>query len=263
MKHAFRLILAGLTAGLLSTLTAAATPTPTDTLLGQAHLVRRMSAGMCDRLTKESQKIDLAKLTSAESEALFKRILLKTMGENYAEFNALLEKAGTTSQAELGRIINEQSIIEIAQRCPIASTLMVKVSERHAGISTEITPAERPTLLAITRAVCKQLDEENAKKPFSNLTPAQRGALLQRVLVGTCLKSADELMAQYGDEVMEDEAQGEEIGKKIAVLMVEVCPVYILQAGQENTVRSESAITPAPATKPSLKNKASATKKSQ
>ena len=239
------------TAGLLSTLAAHATPVPADTVAGQARFTHRMSAGMCDRLAQESQKADLSKLTGAESEALLKRLLLGAMGDNFTEFSALMEKAGTNQTADLGRAIGEQAVLEMVQRCPSAGPLVAKVGSLHTGTSIEITPAERPTLLAIAQATCKQLDAENAKQPFDKLTPAQRNARLQQVLGGTFLSNSEELTAQYGDGVMTDKPQAEEIGKKIAILMLETYPTYILQAGQDELARRRQA-APAATTRPTL-----------
>jgi hypothetical protein len=196
-----------------------------------------MSVGMCDRLAKESQKTDLTKLTAAESEALLKRLLLGAMGDNFLAFSALLEHSGTTSPADLGRAIGEQAVVEMVQRCPSAGPLLAKAGSAHMGAQIEITAAERPTLLAITQAACKRLDGENAKQPFSKLTSAQRSDLIKQTLSGTFLSNADELTAQYGEGIMGDKTRGEEIGKKIAMLMLEVCPTYIMQVGQDELAR--------------------------
>jgi hypothetical protein len=51
---------------------------------------------------------------------------------------------------------------------------------------------------------------------------------------------------------MEDKVQGEEIGKKIAMLMLESCPTYIMQVGQDELARRRlPADKPAQAAKPS------------
>ena len=262
MKHSVRLYIVALVAGLLTAPAAHAATAPADTVAGQARFTHRLSAGMCDRLAQESQKADLSKLTGTESEALLKRVLLGAMGDNFTEFSGLMEKA-PGSAAGLGRAIGERAILEMVQRCPSAGPLVAKVGGLHSGTSLEITPVERPTLLAIAQAACKQLDAENAKQPFDTLTPAQRSDLLKQVLGGAFLKSSAELTTQYGDEVMADKAQGEEIGKKIALLMLEACPSYILQAGQDELARRrQSAAAPAPTTRltPPTTKKATAKK---
>lgn len=249
MKQTIRLYMAALVAGLLAA-PAAHAAMPADTVAGQARFTHRLSAGMCDRLAQESQKTDLSKLTGPESEALLKRVLLGAMGDNFTEFSGLMEKA-PGSAANLGRAIGEQAVLEMVQRCPSAGPLVARVGGLHSGASLEITPAERPTLLAIAQAACRQLDAENAKQSFDKRTPAQRSDLLKQVLGSAFLKSSAELTAQYGDEVMADKAQGEEIGKKIALLMLEACPSYILQAGQDELARRrQAAATPAPTTRP-------------
>jgi len=260
MKHALRLYIAALAAGLLTTLAAHAAPAPADTVPGQARFTHRMSAGMCDRLAQEGQKTDLSKLTGPESEALLKRVLLGAMGDSFTEFSVLMEKAPGGTAGDLGRAIGEQAVIEMVQRCPSAAPLVAKVGSMRTGTAIEVAPAERPTLLAIAQAACKQLDAENAKQPFDKLTPAQRGAVLQRVLGGAFLSSSNELTAQYGEGVMEDRAKGEEIGKKIALLMLEACPTYILQAGQDELARRRQA-TPSPAPSSAARPKAPAARK--
>jgi hypothetical protein len=258
MKQTVRLHLAALSAGLLTTLAAHAAPAPADTVPGQARFTHRMSAGMCEKLTQEGQKTDLTKLTAAESEALFKSLMLKTMGDNFTEFSALMEKPSSLSSAELGRNIGEQAVLDLIAHCPSAGPLVAKMGGARLGKSVEITAAERPTLLVVAQAACKQLDVENAKQPFGQLTPAQRNTLIQQTLVAAFVNSSTELTDQYGEDVMADRAQGEVVGKKIALLMLEICPVYIMEIGRDEIVRQRQApATPAPAARP----KAPATRK--
>jgi hypothetical protein len=262
MKQPVRLHLAALAAGLLTTLAAYAAPAPADTVVGQARFTHRMSAGMCDRLAQEGQKTDLTKLTAAESEELFKSLMLKTMGDNFTEFSALMEKSGSLSPDELGRNIGEQAVLELIARCPSAGPLVAKMGGARLGKSVEITAAERPTLLVVAQATCKQLDAENAKQPFDKLTAAQRNTLLQQTLVAAFVNNTNELTAQYGEDVMADKAQGEEIGKKIALLMLEICPGYIMEVGRDEIARRRQATaTPAPALAPTARPKVPAARK--
>jgi hypothetical protein len=178
--------------------------------------------------------------------------MLGAMGDNFTEFSTLMEHAGTIAPTDLGRAIGEQAVVEMVQRCPTAGPLLAKIGNNRMKAQVEITAAERPTLLAIAQDACKRLDAENAKKPFEKLTSAQRSDLIKQTLMGSFLSSSQELTAQYGDNVMEDKVQGEEIGKKIAMLMLESCPTYIMQVGQDELARRRLPTDkPAPAAKPS------------
>ena len=247
-------------AGLLATPAARAAAMPADTVAGQARFTHRMSAGMCERLAQESQKTDLSKLTGAESEELFKKLMLSTLGENLADFSALTEKTTSISPSDLGRTIGEQAVLELMAHCPSAASLMAKMGGTRLGKSVQITDAERPTLLVVAQAACKQLDVENAKQPFGQLSSAQRTALIQQTLVAAFVNNATELTAQYGEEVLGDRSQGEEIGKKVALLMVEICPIYIMEIGRDEITRKrQAAATPAAA--PATRTKAPTARK--
>jgi len=252
MKHALLGCIATFATLLLPGRAAQASALPLDTVAGQAHFTRLMSAGMCTRLAQESQKADLSKLTGAESEALLKRLMLGAMGDNFTEFNGLLEKAGKGQAATLGRAIGEQAVVDMAQHCPNAGPLIAKIGSSHMPGNLEMSATERSVLLPITQAACKRLDAENAKQPFAKLTPAQRSAQIEQALSGALLSNAQALAEQYGDEVMEDQAQGEEIGKKVALLMLEVCPSYIMEIGRDEIARRQQA-TPAPKVAPAAR----------
>jgi len=206
-----------------------------------------MSAGMCTRLAQESQKADLTKLTGAESEALLKRLMLGTMGDNFTEFSTLMEKMGAEKAGVLGRAIGEQAVLEMTQQCPGAGALIAKIGASKLGGSAEMSATERSVLLPITQVACQRLDAANAKQPFSKLTPAQRGTQIEQAMSGALLSNTQALTEQYGDEAMEDQAQGMEIGKKVALLMLEVCPTYIMEVGRDELDRKRRADSaPAP-----------------
>jgi len=241
MKHALLGCIATFASLLLPGWAAQASALPIDTVAGQAHFTRLMSAGMCTRLAQESQKADLSKLTGAESEALLKRLMLGAMGDNFTEFSGLMEKVGKDQATTLGQAIGEQAVVDMVQHCPSAGPLIARIGSSHMQGNLEISATERSVLLPITQAACKRLDAENAKQPFAKLTPAQRGAQIEQALSGALLSNAQALTEQYGDEVMEDQAQGEEIGKKVALLMLEVCPSYIMEIGRDEIARKQQA----------------------
>lgn len=71
--------------------------------------------------------------------------------------------------------------------------------------------------------------------------------MVQQALDATLLSNSQALMEQYGEDVMESEEQGEEIGKKVGLLMLEVCPNYILEVGRDEMARKQQAqAAPAP-----------------
>jgi hypothetical protein len=244
-------------ASLLCGRAAHAKAPPIDTVAGQAHLTHMISAGMCSRLAQESQKADLTKLTGAESEALLKRLMLGAVGDNFTEFSTLMEKAGQEENTKLGQAIGAQAVVEMVQRCPSAGPLMAKIGGSRLKGNFEMSATERSVLLPITQAACQRLDAENAKQPFSKLTAAQRSALVQQVLGATLLSNSQALTEQYGDEVMESQELGEEIGKKVGLLMLELCPNYILEVGRDEMARKQQAQdTPAPKTQAAPARKA-------
>ncbi|NML66993.1 hypothetical protein HHL22_17440 [Hymenobacter sp. RP-2-7] len=252
MKH-FLLSIIVVASLLLASLVAQAAPTlaPADTVAGQARFAKIMSAGMCAKLEQESQKTDLTKLPPAESEALFKKLMLTTMGDNFVEFSALLEKKGKGEAEALGRAIGEQAVFDLMQTCPKAAPLLAKLGSRHVPGGAEITPAEREILLPMTQDACQRLSAENAKQPLDQRTPAQRAAAVEQALQGVFMSHSDALTLQYGDEVLQDEAQAVEIGKKLGLLMLEVCPAYIALVGRDHLDRQRAEAS-LPAAKPKV-----------
>jgi len=71
----------------------AAASAPADTVKGQAHLARAISADMYARLTQESRKQDLAELTTQEGGALMRTIIIGVMRTRQAELEVLLQQA--------------------------------------------------------------------------------------------------------------------------------------------------------------------------
>lgn len=259
MKHPLLLSIVVIANLLLVSFQAQAAPVPADTVAGTGHFTHLVSVGMCARLAQESQKTDLTKLTGAESEALLKRLMLGAMGDNFGEFTALLQLVGKEKAESLGEAIGEQAVLEMVQRCPSSGPLMAKIGSSHLAGNLDMSDAERSVLLPIAQAACQRLDAENTKQPFDKLTPAQRGAQIERILGGTLLSSSQALQEQYGEDAMGSTEQGEEIGKKVALLMLEACPTYILAVGRDELARNRQAAAAKPKATPTKKTPTRAT----
>lgn len=266
MKHLLLWSAIFVGSSLLSSPRVQAASIPADTIAGQARFVKLMSTSMCNRLGQESQKADLSTLSPTESEALLKKIMLGSMGDNFAEFSALLEKTSKGKAEIVGRDIGEQAVLELMKSCPKAAPLLAKAGSNHVSGGIEITPAERGVLLPITQDACQRLEAENAKQPLDQRTPAQRTAVLQQVMQGVFMSHSDALEQQYGEEVMQDASQAETVGKKMGLLMVELCPTCIMQAGRDHLASQREAASAAkprattPAAKPPGKAKVPAAK---
>jgi hypothetical protein len=120
-------------------------------------------------------------------------------------------------------------------------------------------------LLPITQDACQRLSAENTKQPLDQRTPDQRMAAVQQVFQGVFMSHSDALTQQYGDEVLQDATQATEIGKKMGILMLELCPAYIALVGRDHlaTQRAADAAAPqptAPVKKPAVKAKTAAPK---
>jgi hypothetical protein len=244
-----------------NTVFATRRPLVADTLVGQAHLTRLLSEGICTKMTAEAQRTDLSKLSAAESEALLKKFMFAAMGDNFTEFSTLMQQAGANDARSSGERIGQDAVMSLVEKCPASRPLIARLTAQKSNMSSEITEDEKKVLAPIAHQTCEALDAENARQPFQQRAPAARAAEITKILQGTVLSNASELMQGFGEEVLEDQVQAEEMGKKLAVVLLNECPTYVLMMGQASLAQkstdppAKAPVAKKPVLKPAIRKK--------
>lgn len=245
MKHVFPFLLAVLLLSRPGVARPAPTAGPADTVRGQARLTRQLSASLCTRLLAESQRATFVALTPAQGQVLLARLLLGAAADNATAMTALLERVGPTRSRALKRTLSADAMLQLAQQCPVASTLLAHLNQQEAGMA--VGDDERPTLLPVARLACRCLDTTTVRQPFAQLSPATRAALAGEAMRYAAHRNQEALLAQYGPALASDSTLSQQVGQKVALLMLEVCPAYLLQLNRD---RQAAAAPASPARRP-------------
>lgn len=214
---------------------------PADTLKGQAHFTRIMSAGLCDKLTQDSQKTDFSKLPTAEVQETFEKLMLSVLSDHLSEFKALLAQMPTGQSNALGEQIGRDAMLQMVSTCPVAGPIIAQLAAQTMSSKSDLSAEERQVLLPIAQHACQQISASNAKTPLLKMSASQRMKLMEQSLQDAVLVSESSLTQYYGEDAMSDETQGDELGKKVALLMLKECPSYLMMMGADAAAEKEAA----------------------
>lgn len=114
---------------------------PADTVKGQAHLARAISADMCARLTQESRKQDLAELTTQEGGALMRTIIIGVMRTRQAELEVLLQQA-PSQQYVVSQQVSQAVYQELQRNCPVATALLARGQRPASPAKASLPPPD-------------------------------------------------------------------------------------------------------------------------
>lgn len=227
---------------------------PADTLKGQARFTRILSVGLCDKLTQDSQKTDFSKLPAAEMQETFEKLMLSVLSDHLSEFKALLAQLPTNKSDALGEQISRDALLQMMHTCPAAGPIVAQLASQSIESKSELPADERQVLLPIAQHACQQISASDAKTPLLKMSAAQRMKLMEQSLEDAVLVSEETLTQYYGEDAMDKEEQGEELGRKVALLMLQECPSFLVLMGadavaEEATASSQPASPRAPASK--------------
>ncbi|MGI4869972.1 MAG: hypothetical protein ACRYFX_02205 [Janthinobacterium lividum] len=229
----------------------AAAPAPPDTLRGQARLTRIISADLCTKLTQESQTQNLGKLTTDESATLVTKLIHSVMVERKEEVDAFMEHASNTNPG-IGRQIGRNALFQLGKNCPVAAPVVAQLQARITKPGTKPLDPERQLLSRfIVPAACQSLSQaieaENAKGGLKRLDPAARQELVKKAVLTGATPHAPALRMQYGEQVLTDPQQRDELSRKIIALLPDECPIYmLLNDGEADDATSPPDAQPAP-----------------
>ena len=216
---------------------------PADTVRGQARLTQQLSNSLCTRLVSESQRTTLLALTPTQGQVLLTRLLLGAVADNATAMTALLERAGPARSRPLKRALTADALLRLAEQCPLASTLLAHLNQQQASVA--VADDERPTLLPVARLACRCLDTAAVRQPFAQRSPAARAEVAGEAIRYAAQRNQEALLAQYGQALGSDNTLSQQVGEKVGLLMLEICPAYLLQLNRDSRSPAGPATRPA------------------
>ncbi|GAB2458546.1 hypothetical protein GCM10011375_07900 [Hymenobacter qilianensis] len=204
--------------------------------LGQARLVKSLSATMCSKIEEEEKKRPLKTLTPEEGKTLFIQIVTATMSEHTDQLSSLMttNKIGKGKMNAVGEVLGREATMRLMKTCPASQPLVMQLGLSEAKNKPTITPEEKPVLTVLVDDICNRLDTEQAKATFAQLTPSARLEIMQQCMQGAILKHLEELSIFYGIKTVQSSSEMEKIGVKIAFIMAEQCPNHLTKMGLDS-----------------------------
>lgn len=215
----------------LGTAAQAAAPLAGDTLRGQHRFIQHVSATMCERLQAEAQKRPLTSLSEVDAQSILAATIEGSILAHADEMSTLMTVNKVNNPHKVGEGLGVTMILHLVESCPAGQQLMVGVIQSQFGAKLPITDAERPVLLLVTQNVCQRLDAENATHPMSSRSQEERRSVIMTAMQGSMLKNMEPLANLYGLDKMKNTKLMESVGQKIALLIFQQCPTYLLQLG--------------------------------
>ncbi|RPD49561.1 hypothetical protein DNI29_01810 [Hymenobacter sediminis] len=145
--------------------------------------------------------------------------------------SALMTANKVSNPHKAGEALGATMILHLVENCPAGQQLMAGVIQSKFKSKLPITEAERPVLMLVTQDVCQRLDAENATRPISSRSQAERSSVITAAMQGSILKHMEPLANFYGLDKMKNNKLMEGVGQKIALLIFQQCPSYLLQLG--------------------------------
>ncbi|MDO7845421.1 hypothetical protein Q5H92_03560 [Hymenobacter sp. M29] len=215
---------------------------PADTIAGHSRMVRKLTDAMCTGVTND-RSVNFDKMSPAEAMQFTQGLFVKAMQRDSVAFMGMItaaSKQGQSSQ-QVGQALGKDVMMNLANNCPAAMPLVMRLSQTeqvqqaaNAKLPT-VTDVERKTLQPMATHLCTQLDAANAKQAFDKMPTAQRAALFNKLIEQEFLANRTKLQAYYSKAQLDDAQQREEIGKKIASLMMTQgsCAKYLIVIGMD------------------------------
>ena len=238
MKHLFLLVLLSLWAA--AGPARAAPLAPADTLPGHAHLVRTISASLCEQLAHD-RTTDVARLSSADAMAYAQRLFTTAMQSDSVRLLAMMTTANErgTAPAQVAQLLGHDAMQLLTQNCPAARPLVVRLAQTEQGQRAmaaqvpRLPPAEQKVLLPITAALCTELSAHQSAAAFARLSPAGRRQVFMTALHKAFKPQTAALLRYYGPAKLDAQLRSGELDGKIGTLMPTRagCGQYLLLIG--------------------------------
>jgi len=215
---------------------------PADTVAGHSRMVRKLSQAMCGGVTN-NRSTAFEKMSPAEAMQYTQKLFVQAMQSDSVAFLNMLNEAAKRGQStqQVAQDLGKDVMVNMARNCPAAMPLIMRLSQteeaqKAANVKLpSVTEVEKKTLQPMANHLCAQLDAANAKQPFDKMPVADRGALFNKLIVQEFAGSRTKLLTYYSKAQLDDNQQREEIGKKIASLMMAqgACATYLVVIGMD------------------------------
>ncbi|MBD2714049.1 hypothetical protein KBK19_03265 [Microvirga sp. STR05] len=223
---------------LLSGHVYAAAPVAADTLKGQKLFIQHVSQSVCNKLNEEEKKKPLNKLSPEEGQALLEEALQSSMREHIDEMSAIMKANKVSKPRKFGEMVGREVVIVLLQECPLSQQLFASVGMSAMKGKPTIAPEEKPVLTLVSTEICQRLDTENAKSAISGRPKAERKQIIENAMQGSILKHLEALSNYYGLKQIQNTGHMETVGRKIALLLVDQCPNYLMQMGLDEVTEN-------------------------
>lgn len=94
----------------------------------------------------------------------------------------------------------------------------------HAQTAPADSLAEKKMISTVGADMCRQLEQENAKKALNTLSADDAKQLFVRLMMSSA-SSSPELMSRITSDPANAQAYGEQVGRKIGIWLLKECPV--------------------------------------
>ena len=219
-------------------------PAPADTVAGHARLVRKLSQELCNKLSND-HKTNFAGLTTDQALQLTQQLFTEVMQHDSVAVLAMMAKGAQQNiqPQQVGQLLGRDMVVSLSKSCPASLPLIARLSQTEqakqviADQQPTISEAEKKALQPLATHLCAQLALADAKAPLAKQTPAQRSTLFTSLIKKEFTTGRPQLLRYYSAAQLADQPRMEEIGQKIAFLMLAQpdCATYILQMGADNT----------------------------
>ena len=228
MKRLFLLLLSCLAC--CATAQAGA-PLAGDTLRGQHQFIHQVSATMCERLAEEEKAKPLSSFSAAEAQQTLSRITESSIQAHTEELGELMTANNISLPRKVRERLGEDIVVQLLESCPAGQQLLMGIVQNQFGAKLAITAEEKPVLLVVSNDICQRLDADNASRPMASRTSQERTEVFAAAMQSGILKNMEPLANYYGLDNMKKNKFSTALGQKIALLISQQCPSYILRLG--------------------------------
>lgn len=215
---------------------------PADTVAGHARIVRQLSEAMCAQLSSD-HTTKFEALSTPEAMQMTQQLFITAMQRDSVAFMGMMTAAvaeGKEARA-VGEVIGRDVVLRLGKMCPAAMPLILRISQTDqakqaaAARLPVISDAERKCLQPLSANICAGIAAADAKQPFAKLQPAQRHVLFAGLMQQAFVAGRPHLLRYYSAAQLNDPKRREEIGQKLAGLMLQQtnCANYLLLIGTD------------------------------
>lgn len=213
---------------------------PADTVIGHAHLVRTLSQELCTKLAND-HTTNFANLTTDQAMQLTQQLFTEVMQRDSVAVLAMMAKGAQQNiqPQQVGQLLGRDVVVSLSKTCPASLPLIARLSQTEqaqqaiAAQQPTISEAEKKALQPLATHLCGQLALADAKTPLAKQTLAQRNTLFTDLIKKEFTAGRPQLLRYYSAAQLADKVRMEEIGRKVAFLMLtqKNCASYIMLMG--------------------------------